>query len=358
MDESEDVVRINQEWLALNALRAMVKIATKGDMTKGTYENTLELGGELYPELLGPEHSLLRRERESDTVKEFRQRANLLSVQQERNVAPVELLQVEIDLLKSLLEIAKLDRDNQSKTDQLKRKLAVYEKAKEELSPAEHTENKLIFRDAYNADRELPTLGNGLGRKDYQLPDGNRLRLRVLHPDKPEHITGADVIYERHDELTQTVNLVVVQYKIWDGKKLYLSDERLQGQLARLKCFTCDQQLCKDTSAEQPYRFPHCSAFLRPTDKLQSANQKLISRGEHLPLCNVDRCKSLSRSGGYKLEYDKIKPTSLTSELFEHMFNRGKIGSRALSYEELEDIYRNSSIIDRSESVVVYAQEY
>lgn len=358
MDESEDVVRINQEWIALNALRAMVKIATKGDMTKGTYENTLELGGELYPELLGAENSLLRRERESDTVKEFRQRASLLSVQQARSVAPLDLLQAEIDMLKSLLEIAKVNRDNQSKTDQLKRKLAVYEKAREELSPAEHTENKLIFRDAYNADRKLPALGSGLGKKDYQLPDGNHLRLRVLHPDKPEHITGADVIYERHDEESQTVSLVVVQYKIWDGKNLYLSDERLQAQLARLKCFTCDQQLCDDLSDQRPYRFPHCSAFLRPTDKLQSASQKLISRGEHLPLCDIDRCKTLSRSGSYKLEYEKIKKTSLGSELFEHMFNRGKIGSRALSYDELESIYRNSSIIDASESVVVYAQEY
>ena len=358
MTESEDVIRINQEWVALNALRAMVKIATKGDMTKGTYENTLELGGKLYPELLGVENSLLRRERESDTVKEFRQRAGLLSVQQGNSVLPLDLLNVEIKVLKSLLDIAKQDSDNKSKTDQLKRRLSVYEKAREELSPVEHTENKLIFRDAYNADRELPTLGNGLAKKDYELPDGNRLRLRVLHPDKPEHITGADVIYERHDPITQMVNLVVVQYKIWDGKNLYLSDERLLGQLDRLKCFTCDQKLCNDPSVERPYRFPHCSAFIRPTDKLQSADQKLISRGEHLPVCEIERCKSPSRSGSFKLEYDKIKPTSLTSELFEHMFNRGKIGSRPLSYEELEEIYRNSSVIDNSESVVVYAQEY
>lgn len=358
MEDSEDIIRINQEWITLNALRAMVKIATKGDMTKGTYENTLELGGELYPDLLGAEKSLLRRERESDIVKEFRQRATLLSVQQSRSVTPLDLLQAEIDLLQSLLTIAKLEQNNQSKTDQLRRKLGAYEKAREELSPVEHTENKLIFRDAYNADRELPTLGTGLARKDYQLPDGNRLRLRVLHPDKPEHITGADVIYERHDELTQTVNLVVVQYKMWDGKTLYLSDERMQRQLARLKCFSCDQQLCEDASRERPYRFPHCSAFIRPTDKLQNANQKLISRGEHLPICAIDRCKTETRSDGHKLEFDKIKHTSLTGELFEHMFNRGKVGSRPLSYEELEDIYRDSSIIDSSESVVVYAQEY
>ncbi|WP_038631457.1 hypothetical protein [Edwardsiella anguillarum] len=62
--------RINQEWIALNAIRGMVKIASKGSMSKSTYDNALDLGGVLYPELLGPDNSLLRRERESDTTKE------------------------------------------------------------------------------------------------------------------------------------------------------------------------------------------------------------------------------------------------------------------------------------------------
>ena len=54
--------RINQEWVALNAIRGIVKIASKGSMTKSTYDNSLDLGGVLYPELLGPETSVLKRE--------------------------------------------------------------------------------------------------------------------------------------------------------------------------------------------------------------------------------------------------------------------------------------------------------
>ncbi|MFJ2411819.1 hypothetical protein ACIOMR_21895 [Pseudomonas sp. NPDC087814] len=360
MEDFNDVERLNQEWITLNAIRGMIKIATKGDMSKGTYDNSLEFGGQLYPDLLGPEKSLLRRERESDTVKEFRQRAELQSLKLNKEVTALELLEQEIEELNSLLPLAKRDKENLKNTDQLKRKLSTYEKAREELTPLGHSENKLIFRDAYNVDRKLPELTNGIGKKDFQLPDGNHLRLRVLHPDQPEHITGADIIYERHDYETETVSVVVVQYKIWDGKKIYLSDERLNKQLERLTCFTCGKGLCKDIENEAPYRFPHCSAFLRPTDKLQNPNQKLISSGEHLPICKIDKLRSEIKeveSRG-KLEYEKIRSTSLSSELFEHMFNRGKIGSKPLTYDELKELYKDSSIIDKSETVVIYAQEF
>ena len=84
MDEEQ---RLNAEWLALNAFRGLTKLAAKGDLSKGTYDNALELGGELYPELLGPNTSLLRRERESDTVKEYRQLAHLRSLKQGQPVA-------------------------------------------------------------------------------------------------------------------------------------------------------------------------------------------------------------------------------------------------------------------------------
>jgi len=71
--------RIDSEWVALNAFRELLKIATKGDGAKSTYNDALELGGQLYPDLLGPKSSLLRRERESDTTALYRQRAELHS---------------------------------------------------------------------------------------------------------------------------------------------------------------------------------------------------------------------------------------------------------------------------------------
>jgi hypothetical protein len=88
----DNVSRIDSEWVALNAFRELLKLATKGDMSKSTYDDALEFGGQLYPALLGQEVSLLRRARESDTTKEYRQRARLLSQKRGTAVDPLDLL--------------------------------------------------------------------------------------------------------------------------------------------------------------------------------------------------------------------------------------------------------------------------
>ncbi len=356
MSNTED--RINQEWVVLNAIRGMVKIASKGSMTKSTYDNSLDLGGALYPELLGPETSVLKRERESDTTKEYRQKAELQSIKNSHDVSALELVLADIEEYESLISIAKAKKGDKKRTDQLKRKLGQLQKAKSELEVKPHSENQLIFRDAYNVERNLPELSKGHAHKDFQLPDGNHLRLRVLHPDRPEHITGADIIYERHNRDTDKVSIVVVQYKIWNEKKLYLSDPRMKAQIEKMRDFTCGKEICTQAEDENSYRFPCCTGFLRPTDKLQNVEQKFISTGEHLPICKIEDCKSIGKKGGELLEYEKIKEVSLSSELFEDLFNRGKIGSRELSFDELKILYEDASVIDSSDTVVIYAQEF
>ncbi|MGF1903399.1 hypothetical protein [Aliivibrio sifiae] len=348
--------RINQEWVTLNAVRGMVKIASKGSMSKSTYDNTLEFGGELYPDLLGPENSLLKRERESDTTKEYRQKADLKSIKTKTKVTALELVLEDIEEYNSYLEIAKENKNDKKRTDQLKRKLGQLDKARKELEPKSHTENQLIFRDAYNVNRDLPELSRGHAYKDFQLSDGKTLRIRILHPDRPEHITGADIIYERHNEYSDGINIVAVQYKIWEDRQLYISDPRMMGQLNKMRNFLCDKGICQTKTNE--YRFPYCSGFLRPTDKLQTVDQKFISTGEHLPICKIDTCASVGKRGGSLLEYNNIKASSLSGELFEELFNRGKIGSRELSPDELEELYRDASVIDSSDTVIIYAQEF
>jgi hypothetical protein len=355
---SENEQRINQEWVTLNAVRGMVKIASKGSMTKSTYDNSLELAGTLYPELLGPENSLLKRERESDTTKEYRQKAELKSKQKEVEITALSLVESDIDEYESLINLASQNRGDKQRTDQLKRKLGQLQKAKTELEVKPHTENQLIFRDSYNAERNLPELSKGHAHKDFELPDGKTLRLRVLHPDKPEHITGADIIYERHDSRTGFISVVVIQYKIWEDKKLYLSDQRMKDQLNKMKCFTCEKQICINSNEQDVFRFPCCASFLRPTDKLQNSDQKFISTGEHIPICKIEEYKTLGKRGGEYLEYEKIREISLSSELFEELFNRGKIGSRELTSQELKTLYEDSSVIDSSDTVTIYAQEF
>ena len=354
----EDIDRLNAEWVSLNAFRGLSKIASNGDMEKSTYDNALELGGSVYPELLGDDVSKLKRERVSDTTKEYRQKAEYMSIRDKTSIEALSLVKSDIAEYESLLSIAKKQKGNKSRVDQLKRKLGQLYKSQKELEPQEHSEHQLIFRDAYNVERAVPSLTNGQGYRDFKLPNDKVMRLRVLHPDKIEHITGADLIYERHSPDEDSVAIVAVQYKIWEKRKLYLSDERMQDQISKMRSFLCKKGICSSSSEENEYRFPCCSAFLRPTDKLQKPDQKFISTGEHLPICKISQCISKGARGADLLEYNNIKDISLSSEMFEFLFNKGKIGSRDLSYKELKELYSEFLGEAAAQRVVVYAQEF
>jgi hypothetical protein len=349
--------RINAEWLALTAFRGLTKLAAKGDSSKGTYDNALGLGGELYPELLGPNTSLLRRARESDTVKEYRQLARLRSLKQGQPVEPLALVQADIAELRDLLRLAKTKKDR-AKFGQIKSRLTLLVDAERTLNPTAHTENQLIFRDALAVQRNVPAFRTGKAYRDFALPDFNVLRIRVLHPEVPEHLTGADIIYERHSPTDELASIVVIQYKIWEKKLLYLNDPRMQRQIARLKDFICGQGVCAIPDGSSEYRFPYCAGFLRPTDKLQHADQTFLSTGEHLPICRLTGCMSRSPQGAEVLTYDRIRSTSLSAEMFEELFTKGKIGSRMLSYEEIEALYEKHAIESELDTVVIYAQEF
>ncbi|MEO0769744.1 MAG: hypothetical protein AAFY72_09965 [Cyanobacteria bacterium J06649_4] len=355
---SDDVDRLNAEWLSLNAFRGLSKIATQGDMFKSSYDNALQLGGEMYPELLGEDVSLLRRAQESAMTQEYREKARLSSIRDEKTVEALELLKEDIYEYEELLSIAEKDKDNKQKANRLKNKLEQLYRSKKELDPEEHSENQLIFRDAYNVKRVIPTLSTGHGHRDFKLPNKKVMRLRVLHPDKVEHITGADLLYERHSPEEEKVAIVAVQYKIWEKRKMYLSDERMLGQIEKMRQLLCNRQVCEADIENHGYRFPYCSAFLRPTDKLQKPDQKLMSTGEHLPICKIDECKSFGRRGAAILKYTDIKDISLSGEMFEFLFNKGKIGSKDMTYEEISEIYDAFLVEHLHERVVVYAQEF
>ncbi|AIR85334.1 hypothetical protein [Pantoea rwandensis] len=353
MEEESDLDRLNTEWVTVNAIRGMVKLATNSDMAKSTYSNILDLGGVLYPELLGPETSILRREFESDLCKEYRQKSQLLSLRRNIEVPAIDIVNTDIEELRGLLSLA----TNSSRVDQLKKRLIQLNNVKDELIIKPHTETQLIFRDAYNVDRGIKSLASSQAAKDFRLTDDKALRLRVLHPERPEHITGADIIYERHDIKNERISIVAVQYKIWENRKLPFTDERMLSQIDKMKKFLCDKDACCAGGGDQRYRFPFCSAFIRPTDKLQKADQKLISYGEHLPICSIQDCLTLGPKGGVLLEYDSFKDVSLSSEMFEVLFNRGKIGSRSFSYNEIELMYEQVKVTDYGDRVIIYAQE-
>ncbi|MEF5118589.1 hypothetical protein U9X88_14650 [Escherichia coli] len=349
--------RLNAEWITLSAFRGMMKIATKGDMNKSKYDNVLAFCGDLYPELLGNDVSLLKAERESQTTREYRQKARLKSKKEGRKIDALELVKADLGEFESLFRIAKKEKEEQKKVDQLKRRLNQLTIAYNELNFQEHSENQILNRDIYKAHRPLPSLIDGIDYRDFGLPDKNTLRLRILHPEKTEHITGADLIYEKHSS-NDEVSIVAIQYKIWENKKLYLNDIRMNEQIEKLKLFFCKKSICDSGNSQIQYRFPCCSAFIRPTDKLQSADQKLMSTGEHLPICKIDECTSTGNRGAKLLEYNKIKDISLSNESFEFLFNTGKIGSRNLTYNELSQLYSNFLQESSLSRVMIYAQAF
>lgn len=353
MDYSPTESRIDAEWVALSAFREILKVSTKGNASMSTYAEALEFGEELYPALLGKESSLLRRSIESDITREYRQRAQLKRLSG-TNVTASDLLAIDIEELDQLLFLAKRERVK-DRVDQLKKRLKSLRGAQAELSPERHTETQLIMRDAAAFPAGLPKMDSGKAYKAFQLPDGALLRVDVFHPDKPEHISGADVVYERHEG--EFATLVFVQYKVWEEQTLPLNDSRMKAQLARLKALVCDGGLCTVNESTNPYRFPHCAAFLRPTDRLQHASQKLMSSGEHLPICRIDECKVVNRFKVPVLTIEKIRRTSVSGHAFEYLFTYDRLGSRSVTRQDLNVLYQKLHLSSDPSHMLIHAQE-
>jgi hypothetical protein len=180
----------------------------------------------------------------------------------------------------------------------------------------------------------------------------------LLHPDKPEHILGADLVYEQFNVETEKLRLAILQYKTWDKGVLYInSSNGSEAQLLKLKKHLCDNNFC---SAPQhldglfDYRFPYCCAFLRPTDKIQNSDSKMISHGIHIPVCSALQIKS---ENGNKIEKSQIRHATLTHEVFENLFNHSFIGSRWISMTEVEEFYRDKKILESDQFIKLYAKE-
>ena len=353
MEGETDRERLDAEWVTVNALRELMRMATQGDSSQSTYNHALELGARICPQVLGEDVSLLRRHRESATVREFRQKAEAKSRIGDP-VSALTLLETEITEYRDLLATAR----NRQRTDQLKSRLTQMEQALEAIAPNRHSEGQLIWRDAFSIERDAPALKMGQGHKDFLLPDNNVLRVRVTHPERAESISGADIIYERHSPEKQTANIVGVQYKIWEDRTLYLTDHRMQRQLNRMQEFFCKKGLCEPSGTDQTYRFPFCSAFLRPTDRLQTSNQELRSTGEHLPICLLNKVKSVGARGAEILRYDDVREASLSYGVFEELFTSGKIGSRTLRYEELQQLYGVFDEMISKDHILIHAQDF
>lgn len=340
------------------AMRDTINIAKKKGY-KSTYENAIQQFHDFSPELYSDIVESLPQRNLSEDAKVYIAKAEAKSLAATDKITPLELLDEDINELRVLIAQNAEMAFDQKKI--LKQKILSLESLRKSLKPRTLSEHRILSRDASRADR------NDFGAQfisgndffvDYKITDEKFLRIRLLHPDQAEHMTGADLIYEQHDEERGLIRILFLQYKIWDNGVLYFSQAKnLKAQVEKLESCVCQNKYCSPPSIAtgyKEYRYPYCSAFVRPTDKLQNQHEKLVSSGVHIPICTM--IKHI-KDGYEKIDRKQMRFDTLNHELFEQLFNRGFIGSQWFEQETIEDFYKKYKILESDESVIFYARE-
>jgi hypothetical protein len=53
----------------------------------------------------------------------------------------------------------------------------------------------------------------------------------------------------------------------------------------------------------------------------------------------------------------EIRSGGVTHEIFEEMFNANMLGSKWLTYKELEDLYHANNVLEPGDRIIIHAQE-
>ncbi len=353
---SQKKVSPNQRLLSVQTLTVLalhdgISIADKsGKYT--SYQNILDIADELDPAFFG-RLNLLERDRESDLTIEFRQRADIESQEKNEIVLPADLVRLEIETWRKYLR-----ERNVEDREAVEKRLEKLNNVLIELEPKAHSENKAIERDM-KIGEDLSYASKRERILDLPLPRGRILRLRLIHPDPPEDITGIDILYEQHHVQLQQARLAAVQYKMWEKQTLYTTQSNVEEQIKKLNSVFCANGLCKSDIKDTDrhlYRLNYCTAFLRPTNKLQHADARVASIGYHIPICRVTKLweKVLK---GKKLTYDHIRNESLTQRAFEELFCNEMLGSRWMPLDEIEGLFKKYDLLTPNETAIIYAQD-
>ncbi|KYG72824.1 hypothetical protein [Roseivirga echinicomitans] len=339
---TESSKQLNNLWAALNAIRDMFGMA-KGK--KPSYSETIQRAQDIEPEVFHDDIGLIKQNKDPKIVRQYSQLAAA------EGESPVKLISDDINRLR----ISK--RNSQSETDAIDRRIKRLNKALNyfESQQMMFTENEILMRD-FNIPSDMPILREAYGKhKDYQLNDNKLLRVRFAHPGKVEQALGCDLIYEVYDHATDKIRFVHIQYKLWDGDALYWSQAtNLDDQLKRMTREICSKGYCDGSSYE--YRCPHCSAFLRPTDRLVDQYSPLKSSGFHLQICDLDSYTKMGRRDKILYRAD-IEDSTLSSNTFDELFKKNFIGSRWLVKSEVDKIYKGLITNDHADSFTLHATE-
>lgn len=352
-NEKQLVRRLDVEWVSSVALRETLGIGQKKTLT---YGETLNIASILAPKLFS-EDSLLLAANEGILAKQYRQKAAALTAVRNKEVSAIDAID------ETIVEYDGLLRQTGGDHSLLRSHYENLLKARANLTQEKYTETQCILRDISSYHTKLPITNEGKGYKDFQVTKDRGLRIRMLHPDPWEHVLGADVIYETHWEAKNIVRIVAIQYKMWDGKKLYVSQTKnLPDQITKLQTQFCNRGYCLEfekSARKGSYRLPYCSAFLRLTDKIQIADYKLLTSSYHTPICALEKLWAITSENNQFLESNMVRSQSLTQKPFEELFNIGMLGSRWLTYQELEELYKDTDMLKSSgDSIQIHAQEF
>ncbi|MCS3868954.1 hypothetical protein J3D55_001870 [Chryseobacterium ginsenosidimutans] len=349
-EEIPEEERRNNAFQAVNAIRESITLAKNSSLSI-TYEFAFGIIHDLDKNLYDSIINLLISKNENEIVKYYKEKAEGLS-SEENIINPTDLIQKELDELELILKTKK-----ENNTYLRKRKFGLIA-AKEYFNPRKQSEHKSLNHDFYLRSRD-DFFGKPIYEtdnfKDYQITKDKVLRLRLLHPDKDEAILGVDLIYEHFDMRLEIVRFAHMQYKTWDNNVLYASSSsNMKAQLLKMKTNICDSNYCKGSEdSRSEYRFPYCSAFLRPTSKLQANDSKLITSGYHVPLCQA--LILLNKEG--KITKQLIKDKSIKGSIFEELFINNIAGSRWISIDDLENFYLEKGIVSNINTIRIHAQE-
>jgi len=350
----EEHERRNVAFNLVRAIRDSVSIAKRVQQPI-TYEKAIDMVYDLDSDVYSQIINLLNTKNESDTVKYYKQMAVAKS-EGLFQFQPTDLIKQDLKEHQELLKNTTIDAD---KLRFIKRKIQEQKGALEYFTPRKVSEHKILERD-FSLEPKHEFFKKKLyetdNYKDYDLSENRVLRLRMLHPDREEAIIGADLIYEFFDLLKEEVRFIHLQYKTWDEQVLYLNQGSIKEQLTKLQLNVCRAGLCSDENgAKFPnnYRLPYCSAFFRPTNKIQSVDSALHSVGNHIPVCEV--LKIMQNEP--KLTRKNMRGNFLTSDNFMDLFIGNILGSRWIRLTSLEKYYEEKDILSLTNSIRVHAQE-
>lgn len=360
--------RADGQWLSAVALRESLSIAYRKSIT---YAQAFAAADTCALELLGRQE-LLFGLGESRSARFYRERAALLTAKHQRKtgstterIRPIEVIDQEIGELEDLLESDNgYNRTQREKLEELR----AVRKEFEEQETVRRDEPETLLHD-WDKGLDLPIFVSSQkahNYRDFALPGERVMRVRFTHMTKAENIAGVDLIYEHHHPKEKVARLAVVQYKLpKDDSKNIIIDEKIQKQLDKMRNVFCENELCIGPSyddklvSSRPYVLPHCCAFFRPTERLQSLSSRLATTGYHIRICDIDQVceytKTLIRNK--MITPDISVQHGISYTIFEELFNNERLGSRWLNYKQLQKFHKEFEIIRPFEQAGIYIQE-